>query len=277
MHGEIDSRKRMTRVNRSKSELQNQPEESSLTSPISVKWRASVGLHGGASSPPSALRIGKFGKRQSLAIRIIHEVFGENVTLYHVLGIKPSASEAEVRKAYLDLGKKALMNGGISTDGEVRPCELVEVPEAVRKRFQAVSCAYEILSTPKLRSAYDLYGDSHGDSLSLCDEYVLSLPPGGSVEWSPYVEQKFYDTHEYEESRSDEQSRALDSTEAPKRETSVQRRMDQENPPVNFPPCSVASMFVYDGNNRLDIIKDAICCIPSVEGYGSSVDAYLME
>jgi len=261
----------MTWANRSKSELQNQPEESSLTLPISVKRRASVGLHGGASSPPSALRIGKFGKRQSLAIRIIHEVFGENVTLYHVLSIKPSASEAEVRQAYLDLGKKALMNGGISFDGEVRPCELVEVPEAVRKRFQAVSRAYEILSTPKLRSAYDLYGDDR------YDDYVLSLPPsGGRVEWSRYIEQKFYDKHDYEESRSDEQSHAPDSTEAPKRQNSVQGRMYQENSPVDFSPRSVESMgFVYDKKNRL--FADAMCCIPSLEEYGSCVDVYRME
>lgn len=264
----------MTWLSSAKSDLQNQPEESSSTSPMSVKRRASVGLHGGASAPPSALRTGKFGKRQSLAIRIIHEVFGENVTLYHVLGIKPSASEAEVRKAYLDLGKKALMNGGISTDGEVRPCELVEVPEAARKRFQAVSRAYEILSTPKLRSAYDLYGDDR------FDDYVLSLPPsGGSVEWSPYVEHKFFYELEYEESRSDKQSRTPDSTEAPKRQNSGQSRVYQENSPVDFSPRSVESIgFVYDdGKNRLFNIADAMCCIPSLEEYGSCVDVYRME
>ena len=257
----------MTWVNRAKSELQNQPEKSSSTSPISVKRRASVGLHGGASSPPSALRTGKFGKRQSLAIRIIPEVFGENVTLYHVLGIKPSASEAEVRKAYLDLGKKALMNGGISTDVEVRPYDLVEVPEAARKRFQAISRAYQILSTPKLRSAYDLYGDDG------FDDYVLSLSPsGGSVKWSPYVEHKFFYKHEYEESRSDEQSCAPDSTEAPKRQNSGQGRMYQENSPVDFSPRSVESMdFVYDGKNRLLNIADAMCSCVEVSAWNNVI------
>jgi hypothetical protein len=214
-------------MGRSEYELQNHTVKSSLSSPMSAKRCASVGLHSGASSPLSALRIGKFGKRQSLDVSIIHEVFGEDATLYQVLGIKPSALATEVRQAYLGQGKKALKKGGISINGADRPCELVEVSDAARKRFQAVSRAYEILSTPELRVEYDLYGVVSG----------LSLPSqtNGSVEWRPYVEEKiFHDDHSYYESRSDEDSCTPGSTDAPERQSNVNGKAYKENPPAIF-------------------------------------------
>jgi DnaJ-class molecular chaperone len=231
-------------MGRPRSELQIKPKKPPLTC-------ASVDLRNCVSSPPSALRIGKFGKRQSLEISIIHEVFGENVTLYQVLDIKPSATGADVRKAYISAGKKALLNGGISTDAGWTPCELVDVPEAARKRFQAISRAYEIISTPELRSEYDmyLYGVVHVQSQSQLSS------TSGSVEWSAYVEQKiFHDEQLYgndecmiEESRSDEHSCRPNSAEANKRQTSSQGRMHQGNSLLYPIPRSLTCMDIING------------------------------
>ncbi|KAL3774914.1 hypothetical protein ACHAW5_009133 [Stephanodiscus triporus] len=221
---------------------------------MSIKRCAPVGLHScGASSPLSALRIGKFGKRQSLDLSIIHEVFGENVTLYQVLGIGPSALATEVRQAYIGQGKKALKKGGISINGADRPCELVEVSDDARKRFQAVSRAYEILSTPELRVEYDLYGVVSG----------LSPPSqtSGSVEWRPYVEQKiFHDELLYEESRSDEHSWTTGSTGAPERQLNVNGKAYQENPPAIFD-------FVNDCSDTMFCITPLELCSGEVMEY----------
>lgn len=247
------------------------PAKASSTAPMMLpKKCVLVDLRSGVSSPPSVLRVGKFGKRQSLEISIIHEVFGENVTLYQVLGIKPSALAADVRKAFLGAGKKALLNGGISTDVGFTPGELLDVPEAARKRFQAISRAYEILSTPELRSEYDMYmyGVVHVQSQS---QSLLSST-SGSVEWSTFVEQMIFhdgDLYEhyeypYEESRSDEDSCTSHSAEANKRQTSSRGRTYQRNSRRTPPLRSVMCMdLINDGCIGPCSIRDALC-IPSL-------------
>lgn len=66
-------------------------------------------------------------------------------TLYKLLGVDPSASEAELKKAFR---KKAL---------ELHPDRNQEDPEATQK-FQAVNDAYDILKDPEKREKYDRYG-----------------------------------------------------------------------------------------------------------------------
>ncbi|WFC98292.1 hypothetical protein MYAM1_001017 [Malassezia yamatoensis] len=66
--------------------------------------------------------------------------------LYDILGIAPDASDAEIKKAYK---KQSLANHPDKNPGD----------ESAQVRFQEVSAAYETLSDPDARSAYDRYGE----------------------------------------------------------------------------------------------------------------------
>mmetsp|Transcript_21574 Transcript_21574/g.46931 ORF Transcript_21574/g.46931 Transcript_21574/m.46931 type:complete len:384 (+) Transcript_21574:187-1338(+) len=165
--------------------------------------------------PPSALRRGKFDvsadRAQPIDLSIIQDTFGENATLYDALCIQPSVDAAEIRRAYLHQGRVTLLNGGLAFTANDAPRDLDDVPELARKKFQSISIAYEILSTPGLRSDYDQYGLVYAQS---------PTPPAGadkprrqnSVRWKPYVEEKLIiDSH------PDEHSRTSESTDKPKR------------------------------------------------------------
>ncbi len=157
------------------------------------------------STPPSALRKGKFDVSSPKAkskggLGIIYDAFGENLSLYKVLRLHPSAEAAELRKAYLTQGKAALVNGGVNmTDGFGGLQNLYSVPGEVRKKFQAVSLAYEVLSTPELRSYYDQYRDLPVKSSSLNTR-------SSSVQWDEFVQEKIiWDSHPDEHSRSSDE------------------------------------------------------------------------
>lgn len=60
--------------------------------------------------------------------------------LYHILGVGPSASAQDIKKAYFELAKKYHPDTGTT---------------AQLKDFYAVTEAYQILSTPEKRKAYD--------------------------------------------------------------------------------------------------------------------------
>jgi len=62
--------------------------------------------------------------------------------LYHLLGVKETASEAEIKKAYRELAKKFHPD---RTGGD----------KAKEHRFKEISAAYEVLSDPKRRQQYD--------------------------------------------------------------------------------------------------------------------------
>ena len=72
--------------------------------------------------------------------------------LYDVLGVAPDASEEEIRKAYK---KQSLANHPDKIPGD----------ENASMRFQEVAGAYETLSDPDARAAYDRFGENGGPDM----------------------------------------------------------------------------------------------------------------
>jgi molecular chaperone DnaJ len=70
---------------------------------------------------------------------------------YKVLGVERNASDAEIKKKYRSLAMK------------YHPDRNADNPEAAEVKFKQVKEAYEVLSDPKKRSAYDQFGHAGVD------------------------------------------------------------------------------------------------------------------
>ncbi|MCJ1308891.1 hypothetical protein MMC25_002546 [Agyrium rufum] len=68
-----------------------------------------------------------------------------DTTYYDALGVKPNATDLEIKKAYRKLA--------ITTHPDKNPGD-----ETAHERFQSIGEAYQVLSNPQLRAAYDKYG-----------------------------------------------------------------------------------------------------------------------
>lgn len=66
--------------------------------------------------------------------------------LYEVLGVSVDASDADIKKAFR---RQSLANHPDKNPGD----------ESAIARFQEISAAYETLSDPDARAAYDRYGE----------------------------------------------------------------------------------------------------------------------
>ena len=91
------------------------------------------------------------------AATILSEAYGEDACLYEtVLGVAKDASASQLRKAYY---KKCLhyhpdkLSPDMSNDDK----------ELAKKKFQAISLAYTILSDEDKRKEYDENGDLYED------------------------------------------------------------------------------------------------------------------
>jgi molecular chaperone DnaJ len=71
---------------------------------------------------------------------------------YKLLGVEKNASEAEIKKSYRKMAMK------------YHPDRNKEKPEAAEKKFKQIKEAYEILSDPQKRSAYDQFGHAGVDN-----------------------------------------------------------------------------------------------------------------
>lgn len=70
-----------------------------------------------------------------------------NTNLYKVLGIKPSASDNEIKVAHRNLAKK------------YHPDRNLKNQATAAEKFKTVQEAYEVLSNPEKRKLYDSYGE----------------------------------------------------------------------------------------------------------------------
>jgi len=215
---------------------------------VAMGTQSSFSCSSPSSTPPSALRKGKFDvsspkSKSKTGLGIIYDAYGQNLSLYQVLHIHPSAEASELRKAYLTQGKAALVNGGVNmSDRGLDLQNYYSVPDDVRKKFQAVSLAYEVLSTPELRSHYDKYGDLPVKS---------SLNTRSMVRWDQFVEEKIiWDSHPDEHLRPNEYMHGKESRDAPNNNrhiiTPVGKMNDgydelerEQQSMVPFSPCSV--------------------------------------
>jgi DnaJ-class molecular chaperone len=78
----------------------------------------------------------------------------KDTKLYDILGVKPEANDKELKKAYFDLSKK--------WHPDRNP---PEKKEECTKKFQEISEAYEVLSTPDKRQHYDNFGETDNNGL----------------------------------------------------------------------------------------------------------------
>ncbi|KFY36190.1 hypothetical protein V494_05247 [Pseudogymnoascus sp. VKM F-4513 (FW-928)] len=71
-----------------------------------------------------------------------------DLTYYDALGVKPDATELEIKKAYRKL---AIIHHPDKNPGD----------ETAHAKFQAIGEAYQVLSNPDLRRSYDKFGKDH--------------------------------------------------------------------------------------------------------------------
>jgi thioredoxin-like negative regulator of GroEL len=88
---------------------------------------------------------------------LIYSVSSQPQDHYATLGVARSASEDEIKKVFKKLARK------LHPDAQRGDLSAKE-KESARKRFMAVSDAYEVLSDKKKREAYDNYGGRTGGS-----------------------------------------------------------------------------------------------------------------
>ena len=87
------------------------------------------------------------------AATILSEAYGENACLYEdVLGVTKDATASQLRKAYY---KKCLAYHPDKLSADLTNDE----KELAKKKFQAISLAYTILSDEEKRKEYDESGD----------------------------------------------------------------------------------------------------------------------
>lgn len=93
---------------------------------------------------------------------------------YELLGVKPDASEAQIKKAYYKLALK------------LHPDKNPDNPEAAQT-FQRVGEAYQVLSNPGLRAKYDAQGKDGVEDVNFMESGAFFHMIFGSEQFEPLV------------------------------------------------------------------------------------------
>ena len=113
------------------------------------------------------------------AATILAEAYGESANLYtDVLNVSSDATPSQLRKAYYKLCLKYHPD-------KLSPNLTNDEKELAKKKFQAISLAYTILSDEEKRKEYDETGDLYDD-----DE-DLSSSKEGMKQWTDYFDAVF--------------------------------------------------------------------------------------
>lgn len=162
-----------------KSRIHGDGPSSSSTTPSSPATTPAEEREAGASSPVSPVSsFSPSTPAQSALpgdglpkahVETIMDIFGSNgdnggsprtLDLYRdVLRVSPTATDREIRIAYFRRGREVLSEGGFQSSSGTGPVQAGDSLDVqTRATFQAVSMAYEILSTPAWREAYLKHG-----------------------------------------------------------------------------------------------------------------------
>ena len=96
-------------------------------------------------------------------VNVISEAFGRGADLYRdVLRVSPHASPRDIRIAYFRRGREVLSENSHALNAPATGTISRTVSNVAKLRFQAVSMAYEIISSPAWLEEYERYG--------LCEE-----------------------------------------------------------------------------------------------------------
>jgi hypothetical protein len=112
------------------------------------------------SSTPPAANDAVICKEIPLShVETVLSVFGTSssapLDLYHdVLHVSPDATDREIRIAYFRRGREVLSDSGVQGGDGSSPLTPNLLDPVTRTKFQAVSMAYEILSTPEWKETY---------------------------------------------------------------------------------------------------------------------------
>jgi curved DNA-binding protein CbpA len=110
-------------------------------------------------------------------VKHIQEAFGESADLYNdVLRISRLSSPRDLRIAYFRRGREVLSDREYSTSSGTAATVGGNVSGSAKQRFQAVSMAYEILSSPAWKDIYDSRGMEEKDSVKSSPTSAPSSP-----------------------------------------------------------------------------------------------------
>ncbi|CAJ1356758.1 unnamed protein product, partial [Effrenium voratum] len=94
---------------------------------------------------------------------------GRETDFYAILGVEPGASEKEIKAAYRRAARKSHPDFFRSAPAAER--------EAVQERFTQVNNAFDVLTDPKKRQAYDLRGLAGLAEFEFNGERIIMPPP----------------------------------------------------------------------------------------------------